>query len=233
MDVVRRNISNLGGRISVQSTPGKGTKFIMSLPLTLAVLDGMVVAIGKEKFIISLTAIIESLRPAKTELHNLSNGAEVVSLRGEYIRLVRLHRLFNIPGAQKDPSQALVVVVEIEGGKQVGILVDELLGQQQVVIKSLEENYDPVDGISAATILGNGMVALILDVDGLDAMARQASHKQNTDDEIDNQPGLLTTDPDEEKSTITNQLANSLPEDQEALTNKAGEEKTQRYEVME
>ncbi|WP_085910174.1 chemotaxis protein CheA [Kiloniella majae] len=233
MDVVRRNISNLGGRISVQSTPGKGTKFIMSLPLTLAVLDGMVVAIGKEKFIISLTAIIESLRPAKTELHNLSNGAEVVSLRGEYIRLVRLHRLFNIPGAQKDPSQALVVVVEIEGGKQVGILVDELLGQQQVVIKSLEENYDPVDGISAATILGNGMVALILDVDGLDAMARQASHKQNTDDEIDNQPGLLTTDTDEEKSTITNQLANSLPEDQEALTNKAGEEKTQKFEVME
>ncbi|WP_085901868.1 chemotaxis protein CheA [Kiloniella majae] len=233
MDVVRRNISNLGGRISVQSTPGKGTKFIMSLPLTLAVLDGMVVAIGKEKFIISLTAIIESLRPAKTELHNLSNGAEVVSLRGEYIRLVRLHRLFNIPGAQKDPSQALVVVVEIEGGKQVGILVDELLGQQQVVIKSLEENYDPVDGISAATILGNGMVALILDVDGLDAMARQASHKQNTDDEIDNQPDLLTTDTDEEKSTTTNQLANSRPEDQEALTNKATEEKTQRYEVME
>ena len=82
----------------------------MSLPLTLAVLDGMVVAVGKEKFIISLTAIIESLRPAKTELHKLSNGAEVVSLRGEYIRLVKLHRLFNIPGAQNDPSQALVVV---------------------------------------------------------------------------------------------------------------------------
>ncbi|MEH6632458.1 MAG: chemotaxis protein CheA [Halopseudomonas aestusnigri] len=176
MDVVRRNISTLGGRITVQSVPGKGTKFIMSLPLTLAVLDGMVVAIGKEKFIISLTSIVESLRPAKGDLHRLSNGAEVVSLRGEYIRLVKLHSLFHIPAAQKDPSKGLVVVVEIEGGKQIGILVDELLGQQQVVIKSLEENYDPVDGISAATILGNGMVALILDVDGLDAMARQEAH---------------------------------------------------------
>ncbi|WP_419903928.1 chemotaxis protein CheA [Kiloniella sp.] len=186
MDVVRRNISNLGGRISVQSVPGKGTKFIMSLPLTLAVLDGMVVAIGKEKFIISLTSIIESLRPAKEDLHRLSNGAEVVSLRGEYIRLVKLHSLFKIPAAQKDPSKGLVVVVEIEGGKQVGILVDELLGQQQVVIKSLEENYDPVDGISAATILGNGMVALILDVDGLDAMARQEAHTfARNDDDVD------------------------------------------------
>ncbi len=177
MDVVRRNISNLGGRITVQSTPGKGTKFTMSLPLTLAVLDGMVIAIGKEKFIISLTSIIESLRPAAKELHTLSNGADVVSLRGEYIRLIRLYELFNIPGAQPDPSKALVVVVELEGGKQAGILVDELLGQQQVVIKSLEENYDPVAGISAATILGNGMVALILDVDGLDDMARLITNK--------------------------------------------------------
>ena len=105
----------------------------------------------------------------------------MVSLRGEYIRLVKLHNLFKIPGAEKDPTKALVVVVEIEGGKQVGILVDELLGQQQVVIKSLEENYDPVDGISAATILGNGMVALILDVDGLDAMARLAAHKSEAE----------------------------------------------------
>ena len=237
MDVVRRNISNLGGRISVQSTSGKGTKFIMSLPLTLAVLDGMVVAVGKEKFIISLTAIIESLRPAKTELHKLSNGAEVVSLRGEYIRLVKLHRLFNIPGAQNDPSQALVVVVEIEGGKQVGILVDELLGQQQVVIKSLEENYDPVEGISAATILGNGMVALILDVDGLDAMARQTSHKQNHDDEKDetrNQPNLITTSSDTKKLGSEEKLTPAQPENTSTIpADTASEAITQKYEVME
>ncbi|KKJ75302.1 chemotaxis protein CheA [Kiloniella litopenaei] len=230
MDVVRRNISNLGGRISVQSTPGKGTKFIMSLPLTLAVLDGMVVAVGKEKFIISLTAIIESLRPTKTELHKLSNGAEVVALRGEYIRLVKLHRLFNIPDAQRDPSQALVVVVEIEGGKQVGILVDELLGQQQVVIKSLEENYDPVAGISAATILGNGMVALILDVDGLDAMARQASHKH----EPPEQTGLLDTEKAPQKIDPPNQLKASLTDNKSALpADDHSEDETRKYEVME
>ncbi|WP_082130501.1 chemotaxis protein CheA [Kiloniella spongiae] len=215
MDVVRRNISNLGGRISVHSTPGKGTKFVMSLPLTLAVLDGMVVAVGREKFIISLTSIIESLRPAKAELHRLSNGANVVSLRGEYIRLIKLHQLFNIPGARKDPSKALVVVVEIEGGKQVGILVDELLGQQQVVIKSLEENYDPVDGISAATILGNGMVALILDVDGLDAMARQVNHRSDPSDLEDTDTVLLsenskslTHPPDLAEKEIDNPLSN-------------------------
>ncbi len=225
MDVVRRNISNLGGRISVQSIPGKGTKFVMSLPLTLAVLDGMVVAIGKEKFIISLTSIIESLRPAKEELHRLSNGAEVVSLRGEYIRLVKLHSLFKIPGAQKDPSKGLVVVVEIEGGKQVGILVDELLGQQQVVIKSLEENYDPVDGISAATILGNGMVALILDVDGLDAMARLEAHKSDpshspdhSDDASDAEPEDLNPEEqnlnsDKERRALTQDLSKPLVDD--------------------
>ncbi|WP_085906671.1 chemotaxis protein CheA [Kiloniella majae] len=224
MDVVRRNISNLGGRISVQSTPGKGTKFVMSLPLTLAVLDGMVVAVGKEKFIISLTSIIESLRPAKTELHKLSNGADVVSLRGEYIRMVRLHRLFNIPNAQKDPSKALVVVVEIEGGKQIGILVDELLGQQQVVIKSLEENYDPVDGISAATILGNGMVALILDVDGLDSMARQTSHRSDPDD-FENTNTALLSENSKPFSHITDQ---SEQRTENILSNE-----TQNLDVME
>ncbi|WP_120498005.1 chemotaxis protein CheA [Kiloniella sp. EL199] len=226
MDVVRRNISNLGGRISVQSRPGKGTKFVMSLPLTLAVLDGMVVAVGKEKFIISLTSIIESLRPAKTELHKLSNGADVVSLRGEYIRLVRLHRLFNIPNAQKDPSKALVVVVEIEGGKQVGILVDELLGQQQVVIKSLEENYDPVDGISAATILGNGMVALILDVDGLDAMARQVNHRSDRND-LENENTDTTLLSENSKSLI--QTADISEEKVDIPLSK----ETQNLEVME
>ncbi|WP_020593098.1 chemotaxis protein CheA [Kiloniella laminariae] len=172
MDVVRRNITNLGGRIAVQSIPGQGTKFVMSLPLTLAVLDGMIVSVGREKFVISLTSIIESLRPAIKDLHHLSNGATVVAIRGEYVRLVKLHKLFKITDAEKDPSKALVVIAEIEGGRRVGILVDELLGQQQVVIKSLEENYDPVEGISAATILGNGKVALILDVDGLNTMAK-------------------------------------------------------------
>ena len=167
MDVVRRNIVSLGGRISVFSTPGEGTRFLMSLPLTLAVLDGMIIRCGQEKYIIPLTSVIESIHPIAEELQPLVNGAMMVSMRGQYIRIVNLYKLFNIKGAVTDAAQGLVVIVETERYGHVGILVDELLGQQQVVIKSLEENYDPIDGVAAATILGNGKVALILDVDGL------------------------------------------------------------------
>lgn len=170
MDVVKRNILSLGGRISVFSSPGQGTRFLMSLPLTLAVLDGMVVQCGTEKYIIPLTAVMENIRPVKEELKRMVNGGVLVSVRGEYIRLVHLHRLFNVKNAIEEPSDALVVIVETERFGLVGVIVDDLLGQQQVVIKSLEENYDPIAGISAATILGNGKVALILDVDGLAEM---------------------------------------------------------------
>lgn len=170
MDVVKRNILSLGGRISVFSKPGYGTRFLMSLPLTLAVLDGMIIQCGVEKYIIPLTSVMETIRPVKEELKRMVNGGMVVSVRGEYIRLVHLNRLFNVKGAVDDPSNGLVVIVETERYGLVGIVVDELLGQQQVVIKSLEENYDPIGGISAATILGNGKVGLILDVDGLAEM---------------------------------------------------------------
>ena len=174
MDVVRRNVANLGGRISVSSQPGKGTRFTMSLPLTLAVLDGMITAVGSEKFVIPLTSIVESIRPTRDALKRLSTGAQVVSVRGDYIPIVHLHKVFGINTEITDPCKGLVVLVEIEGGTHVGIMVDELLGQQQVVIKSLETNYDPVDGVSAATILGNGRVALILDLDGLYSMGSEA-----------------------------------------------------------
>ncbi|NVJ90739.1 MAG: chemotaxis protein CheA, partial [Methylocystaceae bacterium] len=177
MDVVRRNIVNLGGRISVFSSPGKGTRFLLSLPLTLAVLDGMIVKCGDEKYIIPLTSIIENIYPQPEELKKLGSGATLISVRGEYIRLVNLHRLFNIKGAITDPVEGLVVIVETERYGLVGILVDELLGQQQVVIKSLEENYDPIAGVSAATILGNGKVALILDTDGLAQMEHGNSRR--------------------------------------------------------
>jgi len=178
MDVVRRNIVSLGGRISVFSTPGKGARFVMSLPLTLAVLDGMIVKCGSEKYIIALTSIIESIHPLKEELKSLMNGDVLVSVRGEYIPVVNLHRLFNIKGAVTDPAEGLVVIVETERYGYVGILVDELLGQQQVVIKSLEENYDPIAGIAAATIMGNGKIALILDVDGLAEMEHGAEKRR-------------------------------------------------------
>ncbi|MGA2125481.1 MAG: chemotaxis protein CheA [Xanthobacteraceae bacterium] len=171
MDVVRRNISNLGGRIHVQSTPGHGTRFSLMLPLTLAVLDGMLVAVGREKYILPLTSIVESIRPERQHVRTLAGSGQVVSVRGEFIRLVYLYRIFDVEGAVTDPSKGLVVLVETENGSKVGIVVDELIGQQQVVIKSLQDNFDPVAGISGATILGNGKVALILDLEQLSGMA--------------------------------------------------------------
>ncbi len=159
MDVVRRNISSLGGRIGVYSTPGEGSRFVLSLPLTLAVLDGMVIAVGEERFVLPLTNIVESLRPKPADLHGLVNKCDVIMARGEYVRLVHLHRLFGIPQAIDDATKGLVVLVETEDGARLGLVVDEILGQQQVVIKSLESNFRRLDGVAAATILGDGRVA--------------------------------------------------------------------------
>jgi two-component system chemotaxis sensor kinase CheA len=170
MDVVRRNINKLGGRISLHSTQGKGTCFTLTIPLSLAVLDGMLVAIGAEKYILPLASIIESFRPQGEQIRALAGGGEVVSMRGEYIRLIRVHHLFNIKDAVTDPRRGLVVVTETANGGKVGLLVDELIGQQQVVIKSIQENFDPVPGVSGATILGDGRVALILDIEQLKTM---------------------------------------------------------------
>ena len=172
MDVVRRNISSLGGRIGVYSTPGQGSRFVLSLPLTLAVLDGMVISVGAERFVLPLTNIVESLRPKSADLHGLVNRCDVMMARGDYIRLVYLHALFGIPGAICDATKGLVVLVETEDGGRLGLVVDEVLGQQQVVIKSLEANYRRLDGVAAATILGDGRVALILDVAGLQEMSQ-------------------------------------------------------------
>ncbi|HRE21569.1 MAG TPA: chemotaxis protein CheA [Rhabdaerophilum sp.] len=170
MDVVRRNIVKLGGRIQVQSTLGKGTRFTLVIPLTLAVLDGMIVAVGTERYILPLTSIIESYRPHPRTIRMVTGGMQVASVRGEYVRLVHLHDLFGVAGAVTDPAQGLVVLVETAQGNKIGVVVDELIGQQQVVIKSLTDNFDPVRGISGATILGNGRVALILDIEQLTAM---------------------------------------------------------------
>jgi two-component system, chemotaxis family, sensor kinase CheA len=164
MDVVKRNVQALGGRISVRSKFGQGSSFSLSLPLTLAVVDGMVVSVGDETFIIPLVAIVENLRPQAADIHPIVGRGDVLALRGEYLPLVYLHRVFSIGGAIGDPCRGIVIIVQSESAGRVGIVVDELLGQQQVVVKSLEANYEPVEGISGATILGNGRVALILDV---------------------------------------------------------------------
>lgn len=175
MDVVRKNIQDVGGRVVVQNNPGQGARFVLSLPLTLAVMDGMLVAVGGERYVLPLTNIVESLRPTPQQTRTLVNVGDVLTLRGDYIRLIRLYELFGITGAITDATRALAVVVETEGGDRIGLLVDELLGQQQVVIKSLDSNFHPVEGVSAATILGDGRVALILDAGALRIMGERLS----------------------------------------------------------
>ncbi|WND02099.1 chemotaxis protein CheA [Temperatibacter marinus] len=167
MDVVRRNIQSLGGRVSVVSEPGVGSRFQLTLPLTLAVLDGMVVGVGEQKFVIPINNIIETLRPEKEAIKTLVDGTHVIKVRGEYIRLVETRKTFSVLNAETDLSKNLVVLVEADGDRTIGIVVDKLSGQQQVVIKSLEANFGRVEGIASATILGNGSVCLILDIDGL------------------------------------------------------------------
>ena len=178
MDVVRQNILDMGGRISIDNNPGYGTKFSLSLPLTLAVLDGMVIAVGEEIYILPLTNIIETLRPTEKDVNNLVGHFDVLSIRGEYVPLLYVKDVFDTRGAQEDVTDSLVVLVETEEGKKVGLVVDEMLGQSQVVIKSLESNYRAIKGVSGATILGSGRVALILDVIGLsDFVGAKTSQK--------------------------------------------------------
>jgi len=166
MDVVRRNIRALGGSIDVKSMRGEGTTFSIRLPLTLAILDGQLVRVGQEIYILSLLSIIESLRVDLRLVNTLVNKAEVYRLRDEYIPILRLYELFNTTPGTRQLDQGLLVIVEGDG-KKIGIFVDELLSQQQIVIKSLESNFKHVQGISGATILGDGSVALILDTAGL------------------------------------------------------------------
>lgn len=169
MDVVRRNIESIGGSVAVQNNPGKGTLFTISLPLTLAILDGMIVRVANECYIIPIANIIETMRPKADDVRPIADGQSVINVRGEFVPVLYLHSLFHIKGAVEDASKGLVVLVE-NGNEQIGLVVDELVGQQQVVIKTLEENSDPVAGVSGATILGDGKVSLILDIAGLRAM---------------------------------------------------------------
>jgi two-component system chemotaxis sensor kinase CheA len=172
MDVVKRNIEGLGGSVSIQSTAGKGSRLTLKLPLTLAIIDGMTVRVGQDNYIIPLITVTESIRPKPNDLQRIVGKGEVVNLRGEWVPMVRLYEVFGTTPDFTDPSQALLVILEAEGGR-VAVLVDELTGQQQVVIKSLEQNYRKVEAISGATILGDGHVALILDVPGLAKLARR------------------------------------------------------------
>lgn len=163
MDVVKRNIAEMGGRVELSSAEGHGTRTTIRLPLTLAILDGMSVAVGGQTFILPLGAIVESLQITDEELKTVSGDGRLLRVRGEYLPLIALHEVFAISNAIIEPKQGIAVIVEAEGKKN-ALLVDELLGQHQVVIKSLESNFRKVPGMSGATIMGDGTVALILDV---------------------------------------------------------------------
>lgn len=172
MDVVRRNIRALGGTVEVKSEKGVGSVFTIRLPLTLAILDGQLIRVGSETYIVPLISIIESLQVNPEMLNSVTGAADVYKLREDYIPIVKLYDIFGIVSDTTDISEGLLVVVENEG-KKIAICVDELLGQQQVVIKSLETNLKQVDGLSGATILGNGTVALILDINGVMSLYQQ------------------------------------------------------------
>ncbi|MEM6491035.1 MAG: chemotaxis protein CheA, partial [Pseudomonadota bacterium] len=172
MDVVRRNVQTLGGRIGIESEPGQGSRFTLSLPLTLAVLDGMIIGVGGETYVLPVTSIVETFLPAPDDVERLVGRSDLVRIRDEYLPLIHLGRLFGVDGARANPADGLVVVAEVDGGRRVGLVIDEMLGQQQVVVKSLERNFRSVDGLSGATILGDGRVALIVDAANVDALWR-------------------------------------------------------------
>ncbi|MEN3147354.1 chemotaxis protein CheA [Neorhizobium sp. IRAMC:178] len=177
MDVVKRSIQALGGRISISSRPGFGSTFTMSLPLTLAVLDGMVVTVAGQTLVVPLTAIVETLQPEAAAIHSFGANQRLISIRNSFCPLVDVGRVLNYRATQANPVEGVALLVESEGGGQRALMVDAIQGQRQVVIKSLEANYTHVPGIAAATILGDGRVALILDVDAVVAASRGQSMK--------------------------------------------------------
>jgi len=172
MDVVRSNIRGLGGSVELSSTAGKGTLFTLRLPLTLAIMDGLSISVGEQTYILPLLSVAESVCLEANKISRPGGGAELFAYQDDYLPLLRLHKLFNITPKYTEITDGIVVVVDVEG-KQAGIFVDELVGQQQVVVKSLEAHYKKVDGIATATILGDGDVALILDISTLARMAHK------------------------------------------------------------
>jgi len=172
MDVVKRNIQEMGGHVEIKSRQGAGTTIRILLPLTLAILDGMSVKVSDEVFILPLNAVMESLQPREEDLHPLAGGERVLEVRGEYLPLVELWEVLVVNGAKTEATQGIVVILQ-SAGRRYALLVDQLIGQHQVVVKNLESNYRKVPGISAATILGDGSVALIGDVSALQVLNRE------------------------------------------------------------
>lgn len=172
MDVVKRNIESMGGRVELSSAAKFGTRITIRLPLTLAILDGMYISVGTQVFILPLNLIVESLQPQASEISTISGKGRVIHVRGEYLPLLALYEIFKIQPHTTDPTQGIVIILELEDGRA-ALFVDQLLGQHQVVIKSLETNYKKVPGASGATIMGDGRVAFILDIPSLIQLGRR------------------------------------------------------------
>ncbi len=166
MDVVKRNIEALGGTVSIKTVKGNGTTFVLKLPLTLAIIEGMTVRVGTETYIVPLLSILESIQPQRQAVNSVAGKGELINVRGTYLPIVRLYEIFSLQPEHTDPVNGILLIMETEG-ERVAVMVDEILGQQQVVIKSLEQNFYKVEGIAGATILGDGTVGFILDVRGI------------------------------------------------------------------
>ncbi|NOT44013.1 MAG: chemotaxis protein CheA [Acidobacteria bacterium] len=173
MDVVKRNIEALRGRIDIQSSPGEGTTFLIKLPLTLAILDGLVLSVGHQRYVMPTFSVRESLRPAREQVHTVQGEPRMIQVRDRLFPLARLAGLFGLSDDGRAPWEATVVVIE-DDGQRVGLVVDELLGKQEVVIKSLGETFAAVEGLAGGAILGDGRVGLILDAHGI--IARHSAH---------------------------------------------------------
>ena len=180
MDVVRRNIQDLGGRVTLKSERGKGMTIQLALPLTLAVMDGMVIKVGENIYVMPMSSIVECLHPGSSEAYNLLNTRGMLKLRGELVQLVYLSDLFDVKSNARGILESVVIITEAGDGAKFGLVVDELCGHQQVVIKSIEDSYGRVPGIAAATIFGNGKVALILDVEKLSELSAESMMPGNS-----------------------------------------------------
>jgi two-component system chemotaxis sensor kinase CheA len=173
MDVVKRNIEGLGGTVTIKTALGKGTTFTLRLPLTLAIIEGMTVRVGTETYIVPLLSIVESIQPKPDAIKTVVGKGELINVRGAYLSIVRLYEVFSLQPEYTEPAKSILLILETEG-EQVAVMVDEILGQQQVVIKSMEDNFRKIDGMAGATILSDGTVGFILDVRGVVDIARRA-----------------------------------------------------------